>query len=402
MKIFKIALLYLKSRPLTTSLNILIMAIGVALISSLLLFSHQVDQRINQDNAGIDLVVGAKGSPIQLVLSSLYHIDRPTGNISYDRAKKIMNHYDVKLATPISLGDNYRGFRIVGTDESFLDLYKANISKGTFWEDEMEAVIGYKVAKKLDLKIGDRFFGGHGLAMDAHKHEDEAYKIVGILDKNNSVIDRLVLTSLDSVWEIHEDHDEDEMHEHSEHHDDEDEKKEITAILITYKHITAILDFPRMVNRNSKMLAASPAVEINRLLETFGFGIKTVKSIGIFLVVAALLSIFISLLSNVKEKKYDIAVMRVLGAAKKKIFLLVIYESLIIGICGSLLGILVGHLMIALISLLSNGAAEIGLNGLNFIIREFYLFILIILLSALISIIPAFKAYKIDVAKILK
>ena len=189
----------LKYRFLNSFLSIMLTAFGVSIALLISQFGSHIQNRINLDGKGIDIVVGAKGSPLQLILSSVYHIDIPTGNISYNQAKKIMNNPLVEESIPLALGDNWRGFRIVGTTSNYIKHYDIGLSKGRYWDKNFEVVIGSSV----DLDINDEFMGVHGLLEEGSSHEDHRYNVVGILKPSGTVIDRLILTSLNSVLDIH-------------------------------------------------------------------------------------------------------------------------------------------------------------------------------------------------------
>ena len=191
--------LSIKSRLLNCSLSIFLTAFGVSIALIILQFSNHIDERLKKDNAGVDIVVGAKGSPLQLVLSSIYHIDYPNGNIPFHKVKKIINNPQVDVAIPMALGDSWKGFRIVGTQPNYLDLYKAKINEGQIWKDKFEIVVGSKV----NLNLNEEIYGSHGLYENSNIHEDEIYKVVGKLGPTDTVIDRLIFTSINSVLEIH-------------------------------------------------------------------------------------------------------------------------------------------------------------------------------------------------------
>jgi len=141
-RVARLAAAYLASRPLLTALNATMLALGVATITFLLLVTHQAEERLARDAKPVDLVVGAKGSPLQLILSTVFHADVPTGNIGLQDAQAIIANPMVASATPLALGDSFRGHRIVGTDASFLGLYDAKVAQGALFADEMEAVVG--------------------------------------------------------------------------------------------------------------------------------------------------------------------------------------------------------------------------------------------------------------------
>lgn len=412
MNLFTISLNYLTSRLQNSILNIIMMASGIMLITILILFGYQTQQRLTADSKGIDAVIGAKGSPLQLVLSSIYHIDIPTGNIDLKSANKIKKHPQIKRTIPISLGDNYKSFRIVGTNPSYIKHFKASFTSGNIWKNNMEAVIGYKVAKNTNLKLGDYFAGSHGLVQGEEIHDDNKYKIVGILNSTKTVLDRLIITSLESVWDIHDhhEHDEEDHKDHHHEHDKEDhrhdndhgeEDKEITALLIEYKNRMAAMTFPRYINKNTNMQAASPSFEITRLIKLIGFGKDSVILFGSFLIILSLTSMLIGLLNSVYQRRYDLAIFRTLGASRIKIFLIVIIEGMIISIIGSLIGIISGHLAIEIIGSLTTKGSELGLTGFIFLPEIFILWAVTLSLCLIICIIPAIRAYKTDIKEML-
>ena len=196
-----IALIFssLKSRWLNSLLSVFLTAFGVMLALLIIQFGHHIQNRITTDGKNIDIVVGAKGSPLQLILSSVYHIDIPTGNIAYDQAQKWMKHPHVKTAIPLALGDNWKGYRIVGTTPDYLKHYQATILEGRVWNKDYEAIAGSSVG----LQIGEEFSGAHGLIEGGHKHDSQHYTITGIIEPTGTVLDRLILTSMNSVLDIH-------------------------------------------------------------------------------------------------------------------------------------------------------------------------------------------------------
>ena len=207
MNMWKLAWRNVWSKPWALLLSVILFALGIGLISFLFLLNEQMKEKFDNNLAGIDMVVGAKGSPLQLILSSMYHVDNPTGNISIKEAKPFLNpkHPLIKRSVPLSLGDNYQSYRIVGTNYSILELYGAEISKGELWKREMEATIGSDVAEQTGLRIGDSFSSSHGFNIDENLvHGDTGLKVVGILKESRTVLDQLILTNSSTVWAVHE------------------------------------------------------------------------------------------------------------------------------------------------------------------------------------------------------
>ena len=168
MKTLFFAWRYLWSRPLGAALNVLLLGLGLASITFLLLVSHQLNKAFERDLAGIDVVVGAKGSPMQLILSGVFHIDVPPGNVPLKAVRALEKHPFVESIIPISLGDSFQGFRIVGTSHAYLQHYKTTISQGTLWNAPMQVVLGATTARKLGLQLGHTFAGSHGLGSGGH------------------------------------------------------------------------------------------------------------------------------------------------------------------------------------------------------------------------------------------
>ena len=396
MKLFQLALAYLRHRPLNTLLNVILLALGVAMIVVLLLFSAQVEDRLTRDSRGIDMVVGAKGSPLQLILSSIYQIDMPTGNISLSDALKLKSHPMIKTIVPLALGDAFRGFRIVGTDHSYLKLYDAKLAQGELWAKPLDAALGAAVAKKTGLKLGDTFTGSHGLGAGGGEHEAAPFKVVGILKETDSVADRLVLTGVDSVWKMHEHHAEKGKHE-----TESDDGKEVTALLIQYRTPLAGASLPREINSQSALQAASPAFETARLLSLVGFGIDTLRAFAIVLMASALLSMFIALTNTLDERRYDLAIMRTLGAGNAWLFALVLLQGVLLAGLGALIGIALGHLAAQLLGMWFNITQQMAFTGLTWVKEEFWLIAVAIGVGIIAAILPALRAYRTDIARTL-
>lgn len=406
---------YIKSKPLNTALNVLLMSLGIAIILVLILLSSQLEENLAKNKRGIDLVVGAKGSPLQLILANVYHIDFPTGNVKLEEAKSLTRNRLVKSAIPLALGDNYRGFRIVGTNHDYVKLYEGKIGTGELWKYNLDVVLGANVATRLQLGIGDEFFGSHGLSVADLEHEESAYHIVGILEQSGSVLDNLILTNIESVWAVHDHEGEqhEEGHEEEEHEEKElgsafetgfpvgDEDDEITSMLIQYRSPMGAVQMPRMINANTNMQAASPAFETQRLFSLLGIGVDMLRSFAYIIIIIAGLSIFISMYNALKDRKYDLAIMRSLGASRSKLFVHVILEGVIITTLGGILGILLGHGLMEALARSYEKSEEVGVSGLVFVNQELYVVLISLGVGLIASLIPALNAYKTDISKVL-
>lgn len=413
MKILYVAWRNIMHNFLTSFLGMMLSAAGSAILCLVMLLSFQLDKQLVINSRGVDLVLGAKGSPLQLILNSIYHVDYPTGNIPLEEAKKVASNPVVKMAVPLSMGDNYQGFRIIGTDSNFLSLYQMEFSKGRWASKNFEAVIGAYVASEKKLGIGDRIVGAHGLSSSGDLHDDHPYTVVGILRKSNTIGDNIVLTNLSSVWHMHE-HEDGHAHDdvgHSQEREgkpDEgtahrlislgDQSRQITSMLIQYKNPAAIAMFPKMVNQHTNMQAASPAIESARLFSIMGVGLDALQLLAIILMLMAVISVFIGLYNAFKDRKYELAVMRVMGGSGAQIFTMMIAEGTLITFLGVLPGIFLAHIAIYFISSVGPGNV---LSASYIDIGELWIMAIGVVIGFIASFIPAIRAYSSAISKTL-
>ncbi|MBB5019397.1 putative ABC transport system permease protein [Chitinivorax tropicus] len=397
MSLLHLAWRNLVGRPLTTILNLLLLALGIGTISAMLLFSSQLEQRLQADASGIDLVVGAKGSPLQLILSSVYHADVPNGNIPLTEANKLRKNPMVAKAVPLALGDSYHGIRIVGTDPSYLDLYGAKVAQGRIWKTSMEVVVGADAAAATGLKLDQEFASSHGLAPGGDLHDDNPFQVVGILQKTGTVLDKLILTPVQSVWDTHEG----SSTATTEDNDEEDAGKEITALLIKYRSPMAAAIMPRVINSQSSMQAAAPAMESARLWSLIGFGLDAYRANALVLIIAATLSVFVAFYNTLRERRYDLAVMRMLGAGRFSLLWVVLLEGLLLAGLAALVGLGLGHGLTEGLATWLGPAQSLGLTGHIWLHAEWLLIAGALGVGTLAAIIPAIAAYRTDVARTL-
>lgn len=401
-------------KPLNTVLSIILLTASVAIISLLILLQKQFEKQFSSNIDGVDLVIGAKGSPMQLILSSVYQMDAPTGNINYKEAKVWMKHPYVKTAIPLAFGDNYRGFKILGTTEEYLTKYEAKITSGVLFTKNFDVVLGSEVARKMNLKIGDTFFSSHGDAAEGEVHEDHPYLVTGVASSTGKVIDNLILSNIESVWAIHNHEEEAETtvattHEHHEgdnhNHDEnvvEDDNHEITAVLIKLKNKMGFVLWPRLITQNTDMQAASPAIEINRLFSLFGIGLDALQYLAYGIMLISGISIFIALYNTLKERKYEFALMRVSGASRSQLLILVLFESILLCFVGFVFGTIVGRLGLYFISTSTEQDYKMAFNPFEFAVKEEgILFLTTIFVGVIAALIPAIKAYRLNISKTL-
>lgn len=448
MNIFNLSWKNLVNKPLNMLLSLVLFGLGVGLISLLLVLNDQLEEKFQNNLAGVDLVIGAKGSPLQLILSSMYHIDAPTGNINIEAAKPFLRegHPIIETAIPLSLGDSHRGYRVVGTQPEMLDLYEAELAEGRMWSETMEVVAGAAVADELDLSIGDTFQSSHGFDQNEDLIHDDAmpFRVVGILAPSGAVVDQLLLTRFSSPWAVHDhgaeeakpappeaeahDHDaeaheqeheggeheqEHEAHEHDHEHastggDPFPENlldypdKQITSILVKFKgHNIQALNMQRAINENTEMQAATPAIEINRIYALMGTGTKALRWLAIVIIIVSGLSIFISLYNSLKERRYELALMRVMGASRAKLLALIVMEGLLLAVLGYALGMFLSHGSMYLLADQMKEAYQYDFSWTNFLVEEAYLLGGAIVIGLLAAIIPAIQARNTDISETL-
>lgn len=391
MNLFKIAFKNIISKPLSTALSLALLAFGVGMISILMLLEVQLKEEFDRNIKDIDLVLGAKGSPLQLILANVYHIDAPTGNIKLSDAKKVMKNPLIKSAIPLAYGDNFMSYRIVGTEYSYPEHYEVDLESGKMWEEKYEATIGSKVAKESGLKIGDEFFSAHGLTDQTDIHTNKAFKVVGIFKQSNSVIDQLILTNIPSIWGIHED---------VEHAEGDAPDEEITAVLLKKRTPMAVVTLPNMI-KDTNMQLALPSIEINRLNQNFGIGMETIRWVAILIMLLSFASVFISLYNSLRERKYELALMRSMGAKAKSLFTLILIEGLLMIGIGIILGLVGSRVGLIVLSTGLENQFHFDIFEGGLLIDELWLILITIFVGILASLLPAIEAVTINISKTL-
>ncbi len=413
------------ANPFGSLLSIGLVTLSVGLVVFFTHVNNQFQQTMENNTAGVHLILAAKGSPLQSVLCNLYHVDNPTGNITIDEVKAFFNpkHPLIDQAIPLSIGDSYRGHRIVGTISNIKNLYNAQIATGRWWNESGEVVVGAQTAKELNLKLGDTFQSSHGLVEDGmdHTHDGEL-KIVGVLESSGSVVDNLLLTSYATIWDVHGGHDHNETenspeehsheghsHEGHDHGPDEIEylldnpDQEITSVLLTFKnHNHQTLNMMRSLNENSTFQAANPAWELNRLYSMVGVGANVLSYMAWLIGAVSIFSIFLSLLQILRSRKYELALLRVLGAKPGGVFTLIILEGLLQVMIGTVLGLVLAHVGLYLVDQLVADAYQYHIHAWRFGRTEGIVVCVALGLGITAALWPAILAYQTDVSKTLQ
>ena len=400
MNLLKISWRNLIDKPLSSFLSGLLMTFGITIISLLLLLNKQLDDQFRKNIKGIDMVLGAKGSPLQLILSSIYQIDSPVGNIPLDEAQRLTRNPMIKTAIPLAMGDNYRSFRIVGTNKKYLDHFDATVGQGRLFEKDLEVVIGPRVAEGAGLKLGDTFSGAHGLDQEGEKHAGSNYTVVGVLNATNTVTDQLILTPLSSVWAIHEHHKEDGKHEAGEGEEPEKEPREITSMLVKFRNPMGMM-LARGINQNSKLQAALPNIEINRLFSLLGVGVETLRGLAIAIMLISGISVFVSLYNSLKERRYEMALMLSMGATRAQLFGMLLLEGLVLALIGFVLGILLSRVGLWLFSANVSSEYHYDVAAFQVLPEEWALLGVAVAIGIVAAALPALGVYRMNISQTL-
>jgi putative ABC transport system permease protein len=413
---------YIAARPLAAALNVLLLALGLASMTFLLLVQHQVQTAFERDLQGIDVVVGAKGSPLQLILAGVFHIDVPPGNIPLPAVQALAAHPQVKKLIPLSLGDSVGGYRVVGTTVDYIGHYGATFASGALWQRPMQAVAGHTAAQALGLQVGQSFAGSHGLGEKGQAHAERPYKMVGVLAPCDCVLDRLLLTATESVWQVHdknaakqeathqdkehahdkENHQDNRKDDHPESIQPKEADREVTLALIQYASPLAAVSFPRFVNTSTPMQAAAPALEISRLFRMLGVGTDVLRGFAAVLLLIATISLLIALWNALRERQADWAMLRMLGAPPARVASVLVWQALLLTLTASVVGLGLGHLLTALVGSQLAADRSIPITGWLWLGQELWLLGGAVVLALVAALLPVWAAYRLDVLKILQ
>lgn len=377
-------------KKLQTALSLVLLAFGVGLVSLLMLSEKQLSETFNRNIDDIDLVLGAKGSPLQLILANVYHVDAPTGNIRLADAEKVIRHPYIAEGIPLAYGDNYRGFRIVGSTDAYTAHYGAAWASGRTFERSFEVVVGAKVAETTGLKAGDEFFSAHGLQDETDVHTDKVFTVVGVLEPSGTVLDQLLLCTISTIWEVHAGHGESIA----------PEDREITAVLLKKRNPLAVLTIPNTI-RETNMQVALPSIEINRLTQNFGIGMNTLRAIALLIMLISFASIFISVYDNLLARRYELALMRTMGGSRRGLFLLLLLEGGILSTGGSLLGLVFSRVGLVVLAQLVEDKFRYDWSGIGLLEGEMLLAGLAIFVGLVAAAIPGISAVKMDTSRTL-
>jgi putative ABC transport system permease protein len=400
----------LKNRILTTTLTIISIALSVALLIGVENVRVGARESFSNTISQTDLIVGARGGSLQLLLYAVFRIGSATNNISYASYEKWKSHPAVSWTIPYSLGDSHRGFRVVGTTKDFYERYRyrrdrtIKFAAGRAPEGVFEAAIGSDVARTLGYTIDQKVVITHGVgsARGILDHKDKPFTIVGILDRTATPVDRSVYIPLEGISAVHIDWQEGAPPMPGEEVPAEKIQKEnlkieqITAFLVRFKTRIATLQLQRDINTylEEPMQAIIPGVALAELWSTIGYAEDALRVVTFFVLVVGLLGMLVSLYTSLNERRREMAIFRALGAGPTRIISLLVFESAILSFLGCLFGMAIVY-------------------GLSFSLqpiveREFGLYLPIqaptttgwiylggvLVAGILIGFVPAWKAYR--------
>ena len=414
MSLWKIAWRSIRQRALASALTALSMGLGVALVVAVLVVHAVVDRSFHRGGEGYDLIVGAKGSPLQLVLNSAYYLSEPIENLPPGYYREFTEGEfapDVEVAVPICMGHSYEGYLVVGTtpemfsELKYLDEQPYEFAKGENFkaENHFDAVVGSTVAATTGLTVGGTFQAIHGVVeQGGHPHE-RTFNVVGVLKPTGTPNDRALFANMESFYQIHCD---EHGHDHSDHDHghaaEEDDQRQVTAILVCIDRSNPGRDLvvAKLINQGPAAQAAVPSFVIAGLFEGIIGNIQLILLLmAVLIVVVAGIGIMVSIYNSMSDRRHEIAVMRALGASRLTVMIVILLESILLSLGGGVLGLLLGHGLIGAMSPIIAEHTGVAVGSLHFQAIELVLIPALIVLASVVGYLPAMAAYRTDVAR---
>src|SRR5882672_123702 len=397
MNIFGIVLRSLRQHALSTIVTAASVALAGGLLMTVWVVKKQSQSTFTGVNAGFDAVLGARGSKLQLVLNAIFHLESSPGNLAWQDFLDIRKNSNVELAVPLAVGDNYRGYRLVGTT---LDLFEhaeyapgrnfAVISGGRLFDPDLrEAVVGSFAARKLGLKPGDTFHPFHGLIFDEKNQHSETYLVVGVLKPSNTPADRVIWIPLEGIQKM------------SGH--DPKAATDISAVLVKLKSGSAAAGFQMDMMYNKQGNRLTFAWPIGRvmaeLFDKIGWFDRVLALISYLVAFVATASILAGIYNSMNERRREIAILRALGARRATIFAAILLEAASISALGMAAGFAVYGVIVTAVAAVMRAQTGVVIDPFKFNAVMLWAPAALIALGALAGIVPAVKAYRTDVAE---
>jgi putative ABC transport system permease protein len=390
----------------TALLTILAIAVSVALLLGVQKMRSAARESFADTVSGVDLIVGARSGPINLLLYSVFRVGDATANVSWASYQKIAHHRDVAWTIPISLGDGHRGFRVLGTNGDYFRHYQfagdrsLQFAAGGPFEDLHDAVLGAEVARSLGYELGDEVIVGHGLgSVSFAEHRDQPFHVVGILEPTGTPVDRTVHVSLEAITAIHHAGPHEEEGADADDHGQEQADltpDSITAFLVRMKDPVMLLQMQRAVNeyRPEALLAIVPGVTLMQLWDVVGIADRALLVVAAFVVLAGLLGMLIAILTSLNERRREMAILRSVGAGPRHVFGLLVAEAGALATLGVATGVALAFALLAIARPLVERRFGLFLNFNGLAGTDLAMLAGIIVAALLMGLVPAWRAYR--------
>lgn len=412
MTLFPLAAKSLWNRRLTSALVVISIALSVALLLGVERLRTQARSSFANTLSGTDLIIGARGSPINLLLYSVFRIGDPTNNVRWASYQAIAAHPQIAWTVPLSLGDSHRGFRVLGTTGEYFQYYRYGRSQLLQWvegrefADVFDAVLGYEVADRLGYRLGQSIVIAHGAGeVSFALHDDKPFRVVGILARTGTPVDQTVHVSLAGIEAIHADWQggapiPGQSLSAEQVRQLDLTPKTITAVLVGLKSKTAIFRVQREINEFAAepLLAILPGLTLQQLWDVLGVAENALLVVSGLVVLVGLTVMLTALLTGLNERRREMAILRAVGARPGQIFTLVLGESLALTLCGAALGVLLlqgGLLWAGPILEIRLGLTIAGWPPSNY---EWMLLMAVLGCGLLAGLFPAWRAYRYSLA----
>ncbi len=411
--LIKIVRKSLRQHAVSTIVTALAIALASGLVMSVFAIQKQTYAAFTGGDIGFDAVLGARGSQLQLVLNTVFHLETSPGNIPYSLYQEIAKNPQVELAIPYAVGDNYEGFRIVGTTDDIFTRFEYRRGQkfgtqpgGRFFDPQAkEAVIGSFAARETGLKVGDVFQPYHGLIFDEKNKHNDDYTVVGILEPTNSPSDRVIWIPIDGIYRMsgHVLRGTGEVYKPSTAESIPDEAKEVSAVMLKLKSPQAGMNLDQLINRQGT--AATLAFPIGRtmseLFDKLGWVNRVLELVAYLVVIVAAFSILASIYNSINERRREFAILRALGARRPTVFAVILLEAIVIAAIGALIGYLVFAPIMLVTASVVRDQTGVVLDVFRFEWALVFTPLMMIAVGAIAGILPAIKAYRTEVAEYL-
>jgi putative ABC transport system permease protein len=400
----------LKNRKLTSVLTLLSLALSVSLWVGIEHIRVGARESFSNTISQTDLIVGARGGSLQLLLYTVFHMGSPTANVSYESYEKIKNQPAVLWTIPISLGDSHRGYRVVGTNEDFYRQYRyrqdrrIEFEQGRAPADVFDVALGSEVAQRLGYRLGQGIVVTHGITSSQGilDHDDKPFTVVGILRPTRTPVDRSVYITLEGIEAMHIDWKQGAPPLKGQGVPAERIKKEeikieqITAFFLRSKARVQTLALQRQINTfpEEPLMAVIPGVALSELWNGISYGEQVLKVVALFVVIVGLVGMLMALYTSLNERRREIAILRAVGVGPLKIMFLLVVESGLLTLVGSLLGIGLVYILIVLLQPLVEQQFGLYLPVKTLTATEHLYVAGVVLAGLVVGLIPAWKAYR--------